>query len=230
MNDKRRLPAAVLKSVEAVIFDLDGLVLDTEITYFQAWQQAARTMGFLLPDRFCESLSGLSYREVEARMLDYCGSLLDLEAFARLSGECWYRNVTANGIAIKKGFHALHRVLLETGMRFCLATNSGSVNAFECLQFAGLDTVFELVVARDHVARGKPAPDIFLTAAERLSVPIACCLALEDSPTGVSAASAAGAISVYIPSLVPADRYALEICDWLCDDLDDVALVLSDMT
>lgn len=217
----------VLNAVEAVIFDLDGLVLDTESTYFKAWQQAAENLGYALPDAFCLSLSGLHYREVEMRILEFCGSDFDLEAFRRLSGECWHNIVGTQGIRIKKGFQTLHGFLLEAGIRFCLATNSSLGNALECLDYAGLGNVFECIVARNHVERGKPAPDIFWVAAERLSAKIGRCLALEDSAAGVVAASAAGAVTVFVPSVLPADPYASELCDLQCVDLDEVAHLLT---
>ena len=212
-----------LRVVEAVIFDLDGLVLDTESTYFVAWRQAAELMGYQLPDAFCLSLSGLHYRDVEMRLLEFCGNAFDLQKFTRLSGLCWYRIVEKQGIDIKKGFWTFLRLLQESDIPYGLATNSRLNNALECLGFAGLGNVFETIVARDHVERGKPAPDIFLRAAERLSIPISRCLALEDSTAGVMAASASGAFTVYVPSVLPADPYAGELCHLQCRDLGEVA-------
>ncbi len=213
----------VLRAVEGVIFDLDGLVLDTETTYFMAWRQAAGLMGYQLPAAFCLSLSGLHYRDVEMRLLEFFGSAFDLQEFNRLSGECWYRIVENQGINTKKGFWTLLKFLQESDIPYGLATNSRLNNALECLDFAGLGNVFETIVARDHVEKGKPAPDIFLTAAERLSVPISRCLALEDSLIGISAASASGAFTVYVPSVLPAEPSARELCDLQCRDLGEVA-------
>lgn len=212
-----------LTAVEGVVFDLDGLVLDTETTYFMAWRQAAELMGYQLPDAFCLSLSGLHYRDVEMRLLEFCGNAFDLQEFTRLSGVCWYRIVEKQGIDIKKGFWTLLRLLQDSGIPFGLATNSRLNNALECLDFAGLGNVFETIVARDHVELGKPAPDIFLNAAERLSIPISRCLALEDSTAGVMAASASGAFTVYVPSVLPADPYASELSHLQCRDLGEVA-------
>lgn len=226
MGEEHSLPSA-LNAVEAVIFDLDGLVLDTESTYFKAWQRAAKDLGHALPDAFCLSLSGLHYREVETRLLGFCGSDFDLDAFRRSSGGFWYEYVGTHGIQIKKGFQSLCGFLREADIRFCLATNSSLVNALKCLDFAGLGNVFDCIVARDHVERGKPAPDVFLAAAERLAVSVGRCLVLEDSPIGVVAASAAGAMTVFVPSVLPADPYAAELCDLQCNDLDEVAVLLA---
>ena len=161
------------------------------------------------------------------RLLEFFGNAFDPQEFNRLSGVCWYRIVEKQGINIKKGFWTLLKLLQESDIRYSLATNSRLNNALECLEFAGLSDVFEIIVARDHVDRGKPAPDIFLKAAESLSVPISRCLALEDSPIGISAASASGAFTVYVPSVLPADPSARELCNLLCRDLDEVAILLA---
>lgn len=223
VNGEEGSVRVALRGVEAVIFDLDGLVLDTESTYFAAWRQAAELMGYRLPESFCLSLSGLHYHDIEKCLFAFLGTGFDLDTFNRLSGNCWYRIVGEQGISIKKGFQTLLRFLRQSDIRYGLATNSSLVNALECLEFAGLGQVFDVITARDHVCRGKPSPEIFLKTAECLSVPIGRCMVLEDSTTGINAASASGAFSVYVPSVSPADPHALELSDLYCRDLDDLA-------
>ena len=75
-----------LSDISAVIFDMDGLVLDTETTYFVAWQQAANAMGYVLSDSFCLSLSGLHYKDIEPKLMAWCGADFNLQAFNQLSG------------------------------------------------------------------------------------------------------------------------------------------------
>ncbi|MBL6986213.1 MAG: HAD family phosphatase [Methylobacter sp.] len=208
-----------LADCSAVIFDMDGLVLDTESTYSIAWQQAAISMGYDFSDDFCLSLSGLHYQDVEKNLLAFCGAEFDLQTFNRLSGECWRDHVDVHGINIKHGFSELLELLVRHKTPYCLATNSRAVNALECLELAGLKEVFSMIVSRDHVQHGKPEPDIFLKAAELLQVDIDRCLVLEDSHTGIVAASRAGAVSVFIPSTAPVDPLTVELCDLMMDDL-----------
>ena len=150
----------------------------------------------------CFSMSGLHYQDVEKRLLAYCGADFDLKHFNSLSGKYWHQYVNQQGIPVKKGFFNLLDILNDRGIPFCLATNSVQANALECLKFAGLNDVFSLIVTRDQVKKGKPAPDIFLLSAEQLKVPISHCLILEDSMTGIQAASNAGASSIFIPSVI----------------------------
>lgn len=212
-----------LADFSAVIFDMDGLVLDTESTYSIAWQQAASVMGYAFSTEFCLSLSGLHYQDIELKLLDTCGGEFDLKAFNRLSGECWRDHVKCHGIKIKHGFTGLLDVLIRQNMPYCLATNSRTVNALECLELAGISEVFSIIVTRDHVQRGKPEPDIFLQAAKLLQVDINRCLVLEDSHAGIVAASRAGAVSVLIPSTAQVDPLTIELCDLMVADLAQLA-------
>ena len=212
--------------ISAVIFDLDGLVLDTEVTYFSAWRQAADAMGYRFSEPFCQSLSGLHYHAVEQKISDLYSPNFDLDDFNRLSGIYWRNLVQTQGIQVKPGFHGLLELIRRVDLPYCLATNSRLTNALECLDLAGLADVFPVIVARDHVNQGKPAPDIFWAAAERLSVDISRCLVLEDSPAGIIAATEAGAFSVFVPSSHPVDSKAAAKCDLQCRDLNEVAQLL----
>ncbi len=212
---------------DAVIFDLDGLVLDTESTYFQAWQSAAAEIGFELDQAFCNSLSGHSGHGVRQRLQTHYGPAFDTVAFQRLSGVYWHAHVRQHGIAVKTGFFALLAVLRDKGLAYALATNSRLSDARHCLAFAGLHEVFSCIVAGDDVVNAKPAPDIFLRAATDLAYPISRCLVLEDSAIGVRAAKAAGATCILVPSLRPVDSTAAEQADYIMDDLQQVADFIS---
>ncbi len=215
-----------LNDFSAVIFDMDGLVLDTEPTYFAAWQQAARAMGHPLSDAFCQSLSGLHYHDIEQSLMAVCGAEFNLDTFKHLSGIFWRTQVNAHGISVKQGFFELLDFIDRQHMPFCLATNSSAINAYECLEFAGIKEVFSMIVTRDDVEHGKPSPDIFLKAAGLLQVPIRQCLVLEDSYAGIEAASRAGAFSVFVPSTEPVDPLAVELCDVMMIDLAHTLMAL----
>ncbi|MCF7964839.1 MAG: HAD family phosphatase [Methylobacter tundripaludum] len=212
-----------LADFSAVIFDMDGLVLDTESTFMIAWQQAAHAMSYDFSEDFCPSLSGLHYHDVELKLIEYCGVEFDLQIFKRLSGDFWREYVAVHGIQIKCGFTGLLELLNQKKIPYCLATNSLMVNTLECLELAGIEQVFPIVVTRDHVQHGKPEPDVFLKAAELLQVDIGRCLVVEDSHAGIVAASRAGAVSVFIPSTVQVDPQTIELCDLMVSDLAQLA-------
>jgi beta-phosphoglucomutase len=212
-----------LGDFSAVIFDMDGLVLDTETGYFCAWQQAASAMGYCLSETFCQSLSGLTGDAVTAKLLAECGAEFDLAAFNQQAGLAWHHHVQQHSIAVKHGFAELLNVIQQQGLPFCLASNSRLANALECLALADLTDVFTTIISRDDVTHGKPAPDIFLTAAARLQVPIERCLVLEDSHTGVVAATTAGALTAFIPSTMPINPATVALCNVMLSDLAQLA-------
>ena len=216
-----------INSASAIIFDMDGLVLDTESTYCIAWQKASTEMGQSFTEQFCMSMSGLHYQDVEKRLIEACGKTFDLKQFTTLSGEYWREYVVQYGIPVKKGFFNLLSVIQSRNTPFCLATNSRKLNALECLCLAGLEDVFQQIITRDDVGRGKPEPDIFLAAAQTMATPITECLILEDSNPGIQAAVSSGAKSVYIPSVLPASLTAVESADFFADDLDKVIAIIA---
>jgi HAD superfamily hydrolase (TIGR01549 family) len=209
-----------LTDFSAVIFDMDGLVLDTETTYVFAKQQATRAMGLDLADQFWLSMSGKHGQDIEQQLLAYCGNQFDLSRFNQSAGQIWRDYVEVHGLQIKHGFFQLLDFIVEEALPYCLATNSNAVNAEKCLKLAGLEAVFPLIVTRDDVWQGKPEPDIFLRAAEQMQVDINRCMILEDSHTGILAASRTGAFSVLVPSVWPADPLTLSLCNVMMRDLE----------
>ncbi len=208
-----------LTDFAALIFDMDGLVLDTEPTYCAAWLQAIETMGLKIYPNAFNALSGHHYRQVEAQLIDWYGEDFNLPEFRQISGEQWRHFVRANGIAIKSGVLELIDYTEQNQLPIALATNSSAINAFECLYLTGIKHKFPVIVTGDDVQRVKPEPDIFLTAAERLHVDIKNCLVLEDSYTGIMAAAAAGACTVYIPSRLPANPHAVKLATITLNDM-----------
>ena len=211
-----------LGDFKGFIFDMDGLVLDTEPTYFAAWQQAVEKMGYqLAPDAF-KIVSGYHYQQVETQLKAWLGQDFNLQAFKQLGTDCWRKYVREHGIAVKPGVIALLDYAEQQGIQVCLATNSWEVYARHCLAIAGLTEYFPLMVTGDDVEHVKPAPDIFLKAANRMQLDIQQCVIFEDSHTGILAASASGAFSVYVPSTFPENPLTVELCDCMLDDLSQV--------
>jgi len=216
-----------LSPFSAIIFDLDGLVLDTERTFINAWQQAAKQMGFHFTSDFCDSLSGLEGKAVTKLLAEYFDNDSDLAYFQKLSGDCWRQAVQKQGIPIKKGFEDLLNLITQQHIPFCLATNSREKNARECLALADLSEVFEIIISSEQVKHAKPHPDIFLHAAATLQQPIANCLVLEDSFTGIQAAADAGAQCVLIPSVVPISPELFALSDHVFNHLGELVEIMS---
>ena len=179
---------------------MDGLLLNTEPAYALAWKKAAANFGVMLDDTFLHTLFGQHADAVENAMRLKIGARFDRQRFLELAGQYWHAQVDAEGIRLMPGAMETVDLFRESGIPFALATNSDSVFADKCLERAGIIGPFSVRVCRNEVARGKPAPDLFIEAAKRLAVPISHALVLEDSETGLLAAGQAGALPILVNS------------------------------
>lgn len=211
----------------AVIFDMDGLVLDSEAGYFAAWQRAASEMGYHLDQAFRAALSGSHGLQISQRLLAHFGREFELEQFYRLSGRFWREQVQREGIPVKKGFYEVLQCIDSMRLPYCLATNSRRADAQQCLSRAGLDGVFAHLLCREDVEHPKPAADIFIKAADAVKVPPEFCLVLEDSAIGVKAAVTARCPCLFVPSILPADPEASGLARQVLPDLSAVADFIS---
>jgi len=209
----------------AVVFDMDGLLFDSERLHRQAARDAATACGGTLPDAVFLSLVGGSATDNQARLAAHFGPGFVLQAFL----DTWSRNYAqscGSGPVLKPGVVEMLDLLDTLRLKRAIATSSSHEAVQRNLAAHGLGDRFHAVVARGDYARGKPAPDPFLLAAARIGVPAACCLALEDSPHGVRAAAAAGMTVVMVPDLVPAGAEEHRHCAFIAPDLMAVAAAI----
>lgn len=218
--------------IGAVVFDMDGLVLDTEPVYKIAWQQASAELGFDLDDSAYGLLTGRPTEDCEAELLTRFGLKFPLEIFRNRWPEIWHALVRDRGIPHKPGLMGLLSFLKARSLPIAIATSSDAEYADFSLQCAGLRGRFPVVVTREQVAKGKPAPDIYIEAARRLGQRTALCMALEDSDVGVFAAVGAGMATVCVPDLKPpsdaAVRAAFRVVGSLVDVRDLIEETLAD--
>jgi HAD superfamily hydrolase (TIGR01509 family) len=189
-----------LPPFEAVVMDMDGLALDTEAAYCDAWQAAAAALGYDLSDCFCRGLFGRHADDVQIALTAALGESFDRPRFYRLAAEFWHEHLHVHGVAKMPALDRLLHLLRDRGVPYALATNSDAPFARKVLHRAGALEQFPVIVTRDEVANGKPAPDLFVEAARRLDVAPSACLGLEDSVVGLQACCAAGMIPILIPS------------------------------
>jgi beta-phosphoglucomutase len=190
--------------ISAVIFDMDGLMLDTESINRLAWQRAAEDLGYELRDEFYLSLLGRTTGDCEFLVRQLLGPEFPMDEFRVRRRRVWNAHMDGAGIEAKAGLLDLLAFLEAQRLPLAVATSSHARSADASLRSAGVRDRFGVVVTGDQVARGKPAPDIYLEAARRLGVGSADCLALEDSDNGVRAACGAGMTTVMVPDLKPA--------------------------
>lgn len=189
-------------SARAVIFDMDGLLIDSERVMLQCWRETAAAQSLGLDDAVWLSMVGLHDKGC-AELLD---GLLGAEQARRLTLECkrGYDLLVEDGLPLKAGARGLLQDLFDLGVPLAVATSTRGERARIKLARSGIDGYFSHVVTSSDVAHAKPAPDLYLLAAERLGIPPRECIAIEDSEFGVRAASAAGMRVIQVPDLLPA--------------------------
>ncbi len=187
----------------AVVFDLDGLMVDTERIALECWIESARTFGWEITRETCLALVGIDSRESRQVLLDRMGGSFPMSEVSARGRVRYLERLRGEGVQVKPGLIELLDWLDARAVPMAVATSTQQELALEKLALAGLRERFETIVGGDQVPRGKPAPDVYREAIARIGAEPAHCIALEDSEIGLRAAHAAGATCIVVPDLLP---------------------------
>jgi HAD superfamily hydrolase (TIGR01509 family) len=186
-------------NVTAAIFDMDGLMLDTERIALAVWRQAAADLGFTLDDEVAERMVGRTSATNRLMLQMQFGETFSYDELSVLADTRYRETLDRDGVPRKDGLIELLDFLTSRDIPLAVATSTARDLASHKLEQAGVAHYFDVVVGGNDVAHGKPAPDIFLRAAEQLGRLPAECVVLEDSGPGIHGASAAGMVTILIP-------------------------------
>jgi HAD superfamily hydrolase (TIGR01509 family) len=185
----------------AVIFDMDGLMLDTERLAPRAWSDAADALAVPFDLTLTKPMVGRNFRDCAGIIRDHYGEAYPTDALMKAWHVAYDALVVREGISLMPGLLGLLDWLEGAQIAKGVATSTRRDRAQAKLTQTGIVARFTHLVGGDEVARGKPEPDIFLTAAARLAMAPSDCLVLEDSEPGVRAALAAGITPIMVPDL-----------------------------
>lgn len=212
--------------ISAVIFDMDGLMLDTERLFIESWDWAGEQLGVGPFGHLGYQTLGMTSESERIAIDEAFGGRITLEQVNVLRKE-YFRNYFAeHGIPVKPGLFELLKWLKEQGIRTSVATSTPAESALSELKEAGILPYFDEAVCGDMIARSKPAPDIFLAAAAKLGIAPENCMVLEDSLNGIRAAFAAGMTSVMVPDLVQPDDEIRGKYSYCVESLHDVRPII----
>ena len=208
--------------VRGVLFDMDGVVLDTEVLYTRFWMEACHFYGYPMTREQALGMRSLGAADGERNLRRWFGPEVNYHAVRAKRIELMEDYIEKEGVIPKPGARELLEYLRQRGIRTAIATSSPIERANAHLGSVGLDVLFDEICSGRQVANPKPAPDIYRYAAQKLGLKPEECLAIEDSPTGLESAYRAGCWPVMVPDQDQPDENTLKLLFAKADSLTDV--------
>lgn len=214
--------------IKAVIFDMDGVLIDTEKWLQQYWRQAAAEAGFDMTKEHTLSIRSLAGKYAAPYLQGIFGEKFSYWDIRERRKELMKEHIAQHGIEKKPGVDEVLDYLRSHGIRTAVATATDPVRAKEYLTKIGIYDKFDEVVCATMVENGKPKPDVYLYACKQIGERPEDCIAVEDSPNGVRSAVDAGIRTVMVPDLARPDEETAKIITAEANTLFDLILMLED--
>ncbi|MDE5764862.1 MAG: HAD family phosphatase [Ruminococcus sp.] len=208
-------------NIKGVIFDMDGLMIDTEKLYLRYWKQAASDFGYTMLDRHVFAIRSLARQFSIPKLKEFFGEDFPTEDVRTRRTELINSHIAEYGIEVKKGLYELLDFLRSENIKMAVATATPRERTMIYLEKINVLNCIDAVVCGDMVKTGKPAPDIYITAAAELGLPAEECAAFEDSPNGIKSAYSAGCHAIMIQDLTPPDNEILPMLSGIYNSLSD---------
>lgn len=214
------------REYEAVVFDMDGVIFDSERLIIECWKEIADKYGIVNIERACEACLGVNAIETKEIFKDFYGQDFPYDEYKKEMSQLYHSQYDGGRLPTKVGVKELLVFLKEQGKKVGLASSTRSMVVKQELTDAGLIEYFDVVVGGDMVARSKPQPDIFLKACEELGVKPEEAFAIEDSYNGIRAAAAGKLRPIMVPDLMPVTEEMQELAECVFETLLDVKCFL----
>jgi beta-phosphoglucomutase family hydrolase len=178
--------------MRGVIFDWDGVVIDSSAQHVRSWELLSEEIGKPLPDGHFKKGFGKKNQEIIPNLLRWSDDPIEIERLGDRKEELYRELVRDQGVRVLPGARELLSALREAGIPRSVGSSTPLSNLNALFAATGLGELFDAIVCGDDVKNGKPAPDVFLLAAQKLGLAPAGCLVIEDAHVGIAAAHAAG--------------------------------------
>lgn len=211
-----------LDMIKTVIFDMDGLMFDTERLGDVCWHKAAEKMGVTMPKELLEEMRGMNREACNQVLINHFGESFPVDDLRKRKMDYTEKMLEEEGVPVKKGLCELLSFLKTHGYRTVLATSTSSSSALKLLKMADVEKYFDRMIFGNMVEHSKPDPEIFRLAVQKAYTKPEECLVLEDSPKGVEAAYRAGCRVFMIPDCVEPDEKTAGMAEKVLPSLEDV--------
>lgn len=205
--------------MKAVVFDMDGLLFDTERLCMKSWVQVAREWDIPDMEKVFPQCIGLNVNDTRTLVLAHYGQDFPLEKFQKEATDCFRADIAQNGLPVMTGVKEILSYLNTTDYLIGLASSTKYDSVVKKLEMAGIREYFSVIVTGDMVEHSKPRPDIYLLACKKLGVEPGQAYALEDSPNGIRAAHSAGMKPIMVPDMIAPDEEMERLSFLICKDL-----------
>lgn len=216
------------RNKEAVIFDMDGVIFDSETLVFRCWSEVAKKYNIKDVEKVCTECLGVNAVETKEKFLSHYGKEFPYDEYKREMAELFHSVAADGGLELKPGVVELLTFLKEHNYKIALASSTRRAVVEAELTAAGIIGYFNEIICGDMVRRSKPEPDIYLTAVEKINVCPDKCYAIEDSYNGIRSAYRAGMDVIMVPDMLPPIKEMEETCCNIFHSLFEVIVLLQE--
>jgi beta-phosphoglucomutase family hydrolase len=211
-----------MKKINAVIFDMDGVLIDSERISFKCFQEVFKEYNYTMDEKFYLKLIGRNVKSIKEIMEKEYGEDFPFEIIYRKKADMAYEITDKNGVIIKPGVHELLDYLNEKKYKIAVASSTRKERVLQLLEEAKIKDKVDYIIGGDQVENSKPNPEIFLKAAKGLEIEPEKCLVIEDSDAGIKAAHAAKMIGIHVPDMKFLEEDNKDLAYRICESLFEV--------
>ena len=208
--------------IKAIIFDMDGLMIDSERVTFECYQEILKGMNLTMDEEFYKTLLGKPLKGIYQRFYDVYGNDFPIEDVIKDVHALMAKRFETEGVPIKTGLKSLLEYLKENNYKTIVATSSNRDRVDTILSQAQITDYFDDSICGDEVTKGKPNPEVFLKSCQKLGVNVDEAIVLEDSEAGIQASYDAGIKVICIPDMKYREKQYEEKTFKILKDLNDV--------
>lgn len=211
-----------MRTIDAVIFDMDGVLIDSERISFKCFQEVFKEYNYEIDEPFYLRVIGRNFEGIKALMVEEYGDDFPFDIIYRKKADLAHEITNKNGVIVKPGVHELLDYLNKEKYKIAVASSTRKERVLELLEEAEIKDKVDYIIGGDQVENSKPNPEIFLKAAKGLDIKPENCMVIEDSDAGITAAHAAKMIGIHVPDMKFLEEETKDLAFKICGSLSEV--------